>query len=125
MMIKNQRFPIWRTIQISMLALAVWVLGAMTFMPAFISHSARLAILIVLIVVLVIVARLTRQVSYSGYLIAAIASAIGIPAYYLIYPITGHGEWVFTLIVIAISSQWGPRPGLTGGFIKCDRVWLY
>jgi putative nucleotidyltransferase with HDIG domain len=118
MTIKNQQFPIWRTIQISMLALAVWVFGAMTFMPAFISHSARLVILSVLIVVLIIVTRLTRQVGYSGYLIAIVASAVGIPAYYLISPIMGHSEWVFTLIVIAITSQWGTRPGLTAALFS-------
>lgn len=116
--IKNQQFPIWRIIHISMLALAVWVFGLMTFMPAFLSHSARLVILIILIVVLIIVARLTRQVGYRGYLIAIVASAIGIPAYYLIYPITGHSEWVFTLIVIAISSQWGTRLGLTAALLS-------
>ena len=127
--IMNRPFPIWRTIQISMFALAVWVFGAMTFMPALISHSARLVILIVLIVVLIIVARLTRQLGYRGYVIAAVASAVGIPAYYLSYPMTGHSEWVFTLIVIAIASQWGIRPGLTAallssieyGFISYDQ----
>jgi hypothetical protein len=118
MKIKNRQFPIWQTIQISILALAVWVFVAMAFMPAFISHSARLVILIVLIVVLIIVARLTRQVGYSGYLIATVASAVGIPAYYLIFPITGHGEWVFTLIIIAITSQWGLRPGLTAALLN-------
>ena len=84
MTIKNQPFPIWRTIQISMLALLVWVFGLMAFMPAFISHSARLVMLIVLIAVLIIVARLTRQVAYRGYIFAIVASAIGISAYYLI-----------------------------------------
>ena len=101
-----------------MLALAVWVLGAMTFMPAFLSHSARLAILAVLIFVLVIVARKTSQAVYSGYLIAVVASAVGIPAYYLIYPITGHGEWVFALIVIVVSSQWGATPGITAALLS-------
>ena len=117
MEIKNQQFPIWHTIQISMLALLVWVFGVMTFMPAFISHSARLVILIILIVILIIVARITPQVGYRAYLIATIASVAGIPAYYLISPITGHGEWVFALIVIAISSQWGTRPGLTAALL--------
>ena len=118
MTIKNQPFPIWRAIQISMLALLVWVFGLMAFMPAFLSHSARLTILIVLIVVLVVVARLTHQVGYRGYINAIIASAVGIPAYYLIYPIMGHSEWVFTLIVIAITSQWGLRPGLTAALLS-------
>mgnify|MGYP001209219693 CR=1 FL=1 len=118
MTIKNQPFPIWRTIQISMLALLVWVFGLMAFMPAFISHSARLVMLIVLIAVLIIVARLTRQVAYRGYIFAIVASAIGISAYYLIYPIMGHGEWVFALIVIAVTSQWGLLPGLTAALLS-------
>lgn len=117
-MIKNRQFPIWRTIQISMLALAVWVFGAMAFMPAFLSHSARLAILAVLIFVLVTVVQKTSHAGYGGYLIAIIASAVGIPAYYLIYPITGHSEWVFALIVIAISSQWGTFPGITAALLS-------
>lgn len=118
MTIKNQRFPIWRTIQISMLALAVWVFGAMAFMPAFKSHSTRLVMLIVLITCMIIVARLTRKDNYRSYLIAAIASVVGIPAYYLISPVTGHGEWVFALIVIAISSQWGTRPGIAAAVLS-------
>lgn len=118
MTIKNEPFPIWHTIQISMLALAVWVFGLMAFMPAFTSHGARLIILIVLLACLIIVVRLTRQIGYSSYLIAAIVSVIGIPAYYLIYPITDHGEWVFTLIVIAITSQWGTRPGLIAALLS-------
>lgn len=101
-----------------MLALLVWVFGLMTFMPAFLSHSARLLILIVLIACLIIVARLTSQVGYGSYLIAIVASAIGIPAYYLISPITGHGEWIFALIVITMSSQWGTRPGLTAALLS-------
>ncbi len=113
-----EKFPIWRTIQISMLALLVWVFGLMAFMPAFTAHGARLIILIVLLACLIIVGRLTRQVGYSRYLIAAIVSVIGIPAYYLIYPITGHGEWVFSLLVIAITSQWGTRPGLTAALLS-------
>ena len=116
--IVNQHFPIWRTIQVSMIALAVWVLGAMTFMPAFLSHSARLALLAVLIFVLIVVARKTSHAGYGGYLIAIVASAVGIPAYYLIYPITGHGEWVFALIVIAVSSQWGAFPGITAALLS-------
>ncbi len=76
MEIKNQQFPIWHTIQISMLALLVWVLGVMTFMPAFISHSARLVILIILIVILIIVARITPQAGYRAYLITTIASVL-------------------------------------------------
>lgn len=112
MTIKNNRFPIWRTIQISLLAFLAWVIGLMAFMPAFISHGFRLAILIILVGCLIIFARLTSQAAYRGYIIAIVSSAIGIPAYYLIYPITGHGEWVFTLIVIAITSQWGTRLGL-------------
>jgi putative nucleotidyltransferase with HDIG domain len=118
MTIKNRPLPIWHTIQISLLALAVWVLGAMTFMPAFKSHSARLIILIILITGLITVVRLTSHIGYSGYLISAATSAVGIPAYYLIYPITGHGEWVFALIVIAICSQWGTRPGLTAALLS-------
>lgn len=113
MTIKNRPLSIWRTIQISLLALLVWVFGLMAFMPAFISHGARLVILIVVIACLIVVARLTPQVGYRGYLIVIVASAISIPSYYLMYPITGHSEWVFTLIVIAVASQWGTRLGLT------------
>jgi putative nucleotidyltransferase with HDIG domain len=118
MTIKNPPFPIWRTIQLSILALLVWVFGLMTFMPAFLSHSARLGILIVLIAGLIIVARLTRHTDYGSFLIAIVASAVGVPAYYLISPITGHGEWIFALIVITISSQWGTRPGLTAALLS-------
>lgn len=121
---KKQPFPIWRTIQISMLVLAAWIFGAMTFMPAFISHSARLVLLIVLITCLMIVARLTRQINYSCYFIAIIASAVGIPAYYLISPITGHGEWVFVLVVIIISAQWGTFPGLTAALLSAIELGL-
>ena len=116
--ITDRPFPIWRTIQLSMFALAVWILGAMAFMPAFPSHSARLVILIVLIACLIIVVRLTRQVGNRDYVMVAVASAIGIPAYYLVYPITSHGEWVFALIVIATASQWGVRPGLTAALLS-------
>jgi putative nucleotidyltransferase with HDIG domain len=118
MTIKNQSFPIWRSIQISMLALLVWVFGLMTFMPAFLSHSARLEILTVLIACLIIVAHLTRHTDYGSFLIAIVASAVGVPAYYLISPVTGHGEWVFALIIITISSQWGIRPGIAAAVLS-------
>lgn len=117
MTFRKEQFPILRTIQISMLVLAVWIIGVMAFMPAFISHSSRLVILIILVACFMIVARLTCQLSYRCYLIAVIASAVGVPAYYILSPITGHGEWIFVLVVITISSQWGTRPGLTAAVL--------
>lgn len=109
---KEQPFPVWRTIQISMLALTVWIFGLMFFMPAFLSHGARLFVLLALIAVVIIAIRRIPQIHQRGYLIAFITSAIGVPVYYLAAPITSHGEWVFALIVIAIASQWGTFPGL-------------
>jgi putative nucleotidyltransferase with HDIG domain len=118
MLHKKQPFPIWRAIQISLLVLAIWIFGAMTIMPAFISHIARLGILFVLIACLSMIARFTRQLSYQSYLIALVSTIVGIPVYYLISPITGHSEWVFALIVIIISSEWGTFPGLTAALLS-------
>jgi putative nucleotidyltransferase with HDIG domain len=55
---------------------------------------------------------LVRRLNDSGYLAAIITSLVSIPAYYLFHPITGHGEWVFALAVIAVSARWGTRPGI-------------
>ncbi len=84
----------------------------MFFMPAFLSHGARLVVLLTLIAVVIIASRRIPQIHQRGYLNAFIMSAIGVPVYYLVAPITSHGEWVFALIVITITSQWGTFPGL-------------
>ncbi len=55
--------------------------------------------------------RLFRRFRYSGYPTAVAASLLSIPVYYFLHPITGHGEWVFTLAVIAVSARWGIGPG--------------
>ena len=55
--------------------------------------------------------RLIRRFNYSGYLTAVAASLVSIPAYYLLHPITGHGEWIFALAVIAVSARWGMGAG--------------
>ncbi|MDO9347702.1 MAG: HD domain-containing protein [Anaerolineales bacterium] len=61
---------------------------------------------------------LIRRFNYSGYLTAVAASLISIPVYYFLHPITGHGEWVFSLAVIAVSARWGIGPGLLAALLS-------
>ncbi len=90
----------------------------MAFMPSFVMHSLRLVLLLAMSAVLVVVVRKIPQTAYQGYLIAIAASMAGAPAYFLIHPITSHGEWIFVLVVIAVTSQSGTLPGLMAALIS-------
>lgn len=63
-------------------------------------------------------ARLFRRFKYSGYLTAVAISLVSIPGYYLLHPITGHGEWTFSLAVIVVSARWGIGPGLLAALLS-------
>jgi len=111
---KNRQLSPGSAIGLSLVILAIWLLGLIPFMPnmpELPSHIARLGVFVMLSVSLVGLARLIRRLQHSGYWMAIIASAVSAPAYYLFHPITNHGEWIFALAVIAISAQWGTGPG--------------
>jgi putative nucleotidyltransferase with HDIG domain len=55
---------------------------------------------------------LIHRLVNNGYLIAVAASLTSVPVYYLLHPYTGHGEWVFALAVIAVSTRKGIGPGM-------------
>jgi putative nucleotidyltransferase with HDIG domain len=108
---KNQHLSSGNTIVLSIALLVVWLLGLIPFMTAMASHLARLIAFIILILSLVGFGYLFRRVRLSGYWMALIVSTLSAPAYYLFHPISGHGEWIFFIGVIAVSARWGIGPG--------------
>jgi putative nucleotidyltransferase with HDIG domain len=108
---KNQHLSSGNAIGLSIALLAVWLLGLIPSMTAMASHLTRLIAFIILILSLLGFGYLFRKVRLSGYWMALIVSTLSAPAYYLFHPISGHGEWIFTIAVIAVSARWGFGPG--------------
>ncbi|MFA5872960.1 MAG: HD domain-containing phosphohydrolase [Anaerolineales bacterium] len=115
---KKQQLSPGSAIGLSIALLAVWLLGLILFMPIMTSHLARLGVVVMISLALVGLARLIRRLPHSGYWMAIIASALSAPAYYLFHPLTGHGEWIFALAVIAVSARWGIGPGFLAALLS-------
>jgi putative nucleotidyltransferase with HDIG domain len=58
------------------------------------------------------------RIIMNSYLTAVAVSLICIPIYYFLHPITGRGEWIFALAVIAVSARWGIRPGSLAALVS-------
>lgn len=115
---KNQQLSSGNAIGLSIALLAVWISGLIPFMTAMASHLTRLIAFIILILSLIGFGYLFRKVRLSGYWMAFIVSALSAPAYYLFHPISGHGEWIFFIAVIAISARWGIGPGFLAALLS-------
>lgn len=105
-------------IWLSLLALFGWLVSLMPFMSDQISHITRIGSAFVIISVLITLAYLLRRFNNHGMLMSITSSIIGVPLYSWLEPAIPHAEWLFILLVIAISAQWGIGSGIISALLS-------